>query len=145
MQNSYIIDAFLSGLVGMILIYLYFDTRARIAELSEIISVHALKVALPTMLTRSLLISIPLMGFYVFLLWRFHGFMVHAAASGAGGLGLLAMMLAAGLPLIWLNVILICVSHSRYTTRQHNTGGNTAPANPAGASQSGIGQSGVTQ
>lgn len=118
MQNSYIVDTFLSGLAWMLIVYLYFDTRARIGTLSELLSVHALKVALPAMFTRSLLIAIPLMGFFTFLLWRFSDLMVHASASGAGAYGLLAIMLLVGLPMIWLNVMLICVSHSRYAVRR---------------------------
>ena len=118
MQNSYIVDTFLSGLAWMIIAYLYFDTRARIGVLSESLSVHSLKIALPAMFTRSLIIAVPLMGFFMFLLWRFSDLMVHASASGAGAYGLLAVMLLAGVSMIWLNVILVCVSHSRYAVHQ---------------------------
>ncbi|WP_352309086.1 hypothetical protein [Psychrobacter sp. W2-37-MNA-CIBAN-0211] len=116
MQNSYIIDTFLSGLAWMTVIYLYFDTRARIATLNNLISVHALKVALPAMLKRSTFIAAPLMTFYLFLLWRFYGLMVYSTSWGAGGAGLLAGMAMTAIPLMWLNVMLVCVKNSRYAT-----------------------------
>lgn len=131
MQNSYIVDTFLSGLAWMVLIYLYFDTRARIGLLSELLSAHALKVALPAMLARSVWIAIPLMVFFTFLLWRFSDVMVQANASGAGAYGLLITMLLAGLPLIWLNVMLICVAHSRYVTNRPPPAEANTPARGA--------------
>lgn len=114
MQNSYIVDAFLTGAAWMVLIFLYFDSRARIKALSEVISTNTLAVALSRSAKLATSLAVPAAALYLFALWRFYALMVQTQTWGAGGIGLLAALAFIGVPLIWLVTMLICVSHSPF-------------------------------
>lgn len=114
MQNSYIIDAFLSATVWVTLIYLYFACRSRIAELNTLVTPEIFLFAITRLLKPSIMIAIPFVAILVFMLWRFYGLMLASQTLGAGGIGLLAIMFVVGAPMIWLYVLLISVKHSRF-------------------------------
>lgn len=114
MQNSYIVDAFLSATVWMMLIYLYFSCRSKVKVLNDLTTPDVFLVAITKLLKPSIAISLPFIVLLGFMLWRFYGLMLASQAWGAGGIGLLITMFCIGVPLIWLQVLLICVSHSRF-------------------------------
>ena len=114
MDNSYIVDTFLSGMVWAILVYLFFDSRARIAELNEVMDVTVLSLALANVVKKASFVALPFALFFVFLLGRFYGLMVVSRSWGAGGAGLLAAMFAAGVALIWLQSVLVFVRNSGF-------------------------------
>lgn len=114
MQNSYIIDTFLSGALWALSVYLFFDIKARIADIDKVMIAHTLTIAMSESLKVATTIAAPFAVFYVFLLWRFYGLMVASQAWGYGGMGLLIAFLLIGLPMIWLQVMLIIVRRSRF-------------------------------
>lgn len=114
MQNSYIVDAFLTGAAWMILIFLYFDIRARIKALGSIMSSNTLAVALSRSVKAATSVAVPFAAFYLFLLWRFYAFMVQSQTWGAGGAGLLVILGVMGVGLLWLLMMLIFVAHSPF-------------------------------
>ena len=114
MQNSYIVDAFLSATVWMTLIYLYFSCRSKVMALSDSTTPDVFLVAITNLLRLSIALSAPFIALLGFMLWRFYGLMVASQTWGAGGIGLLITMFCIGLPLIWLKVLLTCVTHSRF-------------------------------
>ncbi|MDN5565899.1 MAG: hypothetical protein L0G25_03775 [Psychrobacter sp.] len=48
------------------------------------------------------------------MLWRFYGLMLASQTWGAGDIGLLVAMFYIGVPLIWLQALLIAVKHSPF-------------------------------
>lgn len=114
MQNSYIVDAFLSGTVWVSLIYLYFACRSRVVELNALVTPDSFLMAITRLLKLSIIIAVPFIAILSFMLWRFYGLMLASQTWGAGGIGLLAMMFVVGAPMIWLYVLLVCVKHSRF-------------------------------
>lgn len=114
MENSYIVDVFLSACAWFAVIYLSFDCRARIKHLNEHMSAITLATALASLLKKSSLFSLPFAVVFMFLLWRFYGLMIASASWGAGGAGLLVIMAIIGILLIWLDVVLISVRHSSF-------------------------------
>lgn len=114
MQNSYIVDAFLSGTVWVALIYLYFACRSRVIELNALVTPEIFLMAITRLLKSSIIIAMPFIAILGFMLWRFYGLMLASEAWGAGGIGLLAIMFGVGAPMIWLYVLLVCVKHSRF-------------------------------
>lgn len=114
MQNSYIVDAFLSGTVWVSLIYLYFACRSRVVELNTLVTPDSFLMAITRLLKPSIIIAMPFIAILSFMLWRFYGLMLASQTWGAGGIGLLAMMFVVGAPMIWLYVLLVCVKHSRF-------------------------------
>lgn len=114
MQNSYIVDAFLSGTVWVSLIYLYFACRSRVVELNTLVTPDSFLMAITRLLKLSIIIAVPFIAILSFMLWRFYGLMLASQTWGAGGIGLLAMMFVVGAPMIWLYVLLVCVKHSRF-------------------------------
>lgn len=114
MQNSYIVDAFLSGTVWVVLIYLYFACRSRVIELNALVTPEIFLMAITRLLKSSIITAMPFIAILGFMLWRFYGLMLASEAWGAGGIGLLAIMFGIGAPMIWLYVLLVCVKHSRF-------------------------------
>ena len=114
MQNSYIVDAFLSGTVWVSLIYLYFTCRSRVAELNNLVTPESFLMAITRLLKTSIIIAVPFIAILSFMLWRFYGLMLASQTWGAGGIGLLVVMFVVGAPMIWLYVLLVCVKHSRF-------------------------------
>ena len=104
MQNSYIVDAFLSGTVWVSLIYLYFACRSRVVELNTLVTPDSFLMAITRLLKLSIIIAVPFIAILSFMLWRFYGLMLASQAWGAGGIGLLVVMFATGAPMIWLYV-----------------------------------------
>lgn len=128
MQNSYIIDAFLSGTVWVSLIYLYFACRSRVIELNDLVTPELFLVAITKLLKLSIVITTPFIAILGFMLWRFYGLMLASQAWGAGGIGLLAIMFFVGAPMIWLYVLLVCVKHSRFIGSTEKLVVNDKPA-----------------
>lgn len=128
MQNSYIVDAFLSGTVWASLIYLYFACRSRISELNDLITPESFLVAITKLLKLSITITMPFIAILGFMLWRFYGLMLASQTWGAGGIGLLTIMFFVGAPMIWLYVLLVCVKHSRFIGSTEALVANDKPA-----------------
>lgn len=114
MQNSYIVDAFLSGTVWVSLIYLYFACRYRVSELNELVTPDIFLIAITRLLKTSIIIAVPFIAILAFMLWRFYGLMLASQTWGAGGIGLLVIMFCIGALMTWLYVLLVCVKHSRF-------------------------------
>ncbi len=114
MQNSYIVDAFLTGTAWMILIFLFFDCKARVKALGNMMNSATLGVALSKSAKVATSVTVPFAAFYLFLLWRFYAFMVQSQTWGAGGLGLLVILGVMGVGLLWLLMMLIFVAHSPF-------------------------------
>lgn len=114
MSKSYIVDAFLSGMAWMLVIYLFFNIKGRISELNEIMDASTLAAAFSNFVKPASLLSTPFCAFFTFLLWRFYGLMDASLTWGAGGLGLLVGLFLVGMPLIWLEILLILVRHSSF-------------------------------
>jgi len=114
MQNSYIVDAFLSGTVWVSLIYLYFACRSRVVELNALVTPDSFLTAITRLWKLSIVIATPFIAILSFMLWRFYGLMLASQTWGAGGIGLLVVMFAVGAPMVWLYVLLVCVKHSRF-------------------------------
>lgn len=112
MQNSYIVDVFLSGVLWMITIYLVFDLRARISAIDEVMAASTLTVAMSQSAKLVSYAAIPFCLVFLFLVWRFYGLMVISQSWGYGGMGLLAIFVIIGMPMIWLNIMLIVVHRS---------------------------------
>lgn len=128
MDNSYIVDTFLSGMVWAILVYLFFDVRARIIELNEVMDVTVLSLALAKVAKKASFVALPFVVFFVFLLWRFYGLMLVSRSWGAGGAGLLIAMFAAGVALIWLQSILVFVRNSGFAALSQKINDSRRPA-----------------
>ena len=114
MQNSYIVDVFLSATAWVVIAYLYFEVRAGVKAISEIMSASTLSVALGHVLKTASLIALPFFGFFGFLLWRFYALMVVSQSWGAGGMGLITGMAIIGASLIWVQFMLLLVRRSRF-------------------------------
>lgn len=114
MQNSYIVDAFLTGTAWMILIFLFFDCKARIKALGNMMSSTTLGVALSKSVKAATSVTVPFAAFYLFLLWRFYALMVQTQTWGAGGVGLLVILGVMGVGLLWLLMMLVFVAHSPF-------------------------------
>jgi hypothetical protein len=128
MQNSYIVDAFLSGTVWVSLIYLYFACRTRVIELNALVTPEIFLMAITKLLKSSIIIATPFVAILSFMLWRFYGLMLASEAWGAGGIGLLVIMFGIGAPMIWLYVLLVCVKHSRLIGYAETPVANNRPA-----------------
>ena len=114
MQNSYIVDVFLSAAAWVVIAYLYFEVRAGMAAISGVMSASTLSVALGYVVKTGSLIALPFFGVFVFLLWRFYALMIVSESWGAGGVGLIAIMAFIGGALIWLQSILSLVKRSQF-------------------------------
>lgn len=128
MQNSYIVDAFLSGTVWVALIYLYFACRLRVIELNDLVTPELFLMAITKLLKSSIVIATPFIAILSFMLWRFYGLMLASQTWGAGGIGLLAILFFVGAPMIWLYVLLVCVKHSRFIGSTETPVANNQPA-----------------
>lgn len=113
MQNSYIVDVFLSGVLWVMTTYLFFDIKARILDIEKVMVAHTLTIAMSEAFKVATVIATPFCVFYIFLLWRFYRLMVVSQSWGAGGMGLLTIFLLIGIPMIWLQIMLICVRRGR--------------------------------
>lgn len=113
MQNSYIVDAFLSGVLWFALIMLAADVRARSKELSQVLNPATFGAVFYQVITPASLVSAPLIAIMVFLLWRFYALMVASASLGAGGIGLLVIMALFGAMVIFLDVLIVSIKHVR--------------------------------
>lgn len=113
MQNSYIIDAFLSGVLWLALVLVVVDVRARTKELSQVLDPATFGTVFYQVLIPASLISVPIMAILGFLLWRFYALMLGSASFGAGGAGLLVIMGAVGAIAVWLDMLLVMVRHAR--------------------------------
>lgn len=133
MQNSYIVDAFLSGTVWVSIIYLYFACRSRILELNALVTPASFLIAITRLLKSSIVIAIPFIGILSFMLWRFYGLMLASQTWGAGGIGLIAIMFIIGAPMIWLYVLFVCVKHSRFIGSVEVTADDKPMPQPSGA------------
>lgn len=114
MQNSYIVDVFLSGALWALTTFLFFDIKDRIINIDKTMLAHTLTLAMNEVVKLATIVAAPFGVFYLFLLWRFYSLMVLSESWGYGGMGLLLMFLLAGLFMIWLEVMLIFVSRSRF-------------------------------
>lgn len=131
MQNSYIIDAFLSGLACFMLVYFSFNTISRLRQLNNLIDANAMAAAIGVLWVRSVVLAIPISALLTFALWRTYTLMLFTQTWGYGGMGLLITMAITGILTIWLNVLLVCVCHSGFVPqvpaspppRPHHNGG----------------------
>lgn len=114
MQNAYIVDFFLSGMLMIMMFYLYVDILSRLKLLNKVIDSNTLAVAIGQTLRQSVLLSVPLLILLMFLLWRFYAVMVISQSRGVGGAGLLVIMAILGSSFVWLDMLLICVKNSRF-------------------------------
>lgn len=114
MQNSYIVDAFLSGALWATIIYLFFDIKDRISVIDQLMGINTFSVAMADVVRSATLIALPFIAAYLFLLWRFYGLMLASESWGYGGMGLLIIFVAIGLPMIWLQIMLILVKRGRF-------------------------------
>lgn len=133
MQNSYIVDAFLSGTVWVSLIYLYFACRSRIIELNALVTPALFLMAITRLLKSSIIIAMPFIVILSFMLWRFYGLMLASQTWGAGGIGVLAIMFCIGVPMIWLYIMLVCVKHSRFIESVEVTANDKPMPQPSSA------------
>lgn len=120
MQNSYIVDVFLSGALWALTTFLFFDIKDRIINIDKTMLAHTLTLAMNEVVKLATIVAAPFGVFYLFLLWRFYSLMVLSESWGYGGMGLLLMFLLAGLFMIWLEVMLIFVSRSRFVNASKN-------------------------
>jgi len=114
MQNAYIVDFFLSGMLMIMMFYLYVDILSRLKLLNKVIDSNTLAVAIGQTLRQSLLLSVPLLILLMFLLWRFYAVMVISQSWGIGGAGLLVIMAILGSFFVWLDMLLVCIKNSRF-------------------------------
>lgn len=128
MQNSYIIDAFLMGLACFMLTYLYFNTKSRLRQLNAMMSANDMAAALGQLFTRSIVFATPFCLLLIFTLWRSYHLMLLTQTWGYGGLGLLLTMGLGGLFAVWLNAMLVCITHSGFVRAPMPP---PAPSNPA--------------
>lgn len=121
MQNSYIVDTFLSGALWMILIYLFFEVKYRLNLLDQIMSVTMFSTAINDVVKAATLITLPFSLIFIFLLWRFHSLMVTSQSWGYGGMGLLIIIGLIGLPLIWVQITLILIQRGPFVELSQRT------------------------
>ncbi|WP_296405411.1 hypothetical protein [Psychrobacter sp.] len=114
MRNAYIIDFFLSGMLFVMIFYAYVDILSRLNLFKAVIDPHTLSIAIGEYLKRSVVFSGPLIVFLLFLLWRFYHAIITAQAWGYGAAGLLAILGFIGIAFTWLDVLLACISHSKF-------------------------------
>lgn len=114
MDNSYIVDAFLSGAIWVLVTYMYFDIVDRVTEIGEIMPNHLLALAIGELFKRSVYIAAPFVFIWMFLMWRFYALMILSHTFGAGGAGLLIILGVGGAGMIWMISLLSCVKRSRY-------------------------------
>lgn len=114
MQNAYIVDFFLSGMLMIMMFYLYVDILSRLKLLNKVIDRNTLAVAIGQTLRQSVLLSVPLLILLMFLLWRFYAVMVISQSWGIGGAGLLVIMAILGSFFVWLDMLLVCIKNSRF-------------------------------
>lgn len=116
MQNAYIIDFFLSGMLLIMLFYLYVDVILRLKAIRKVVDSNTLAVAIGQTLGRSIALSIPLVLLLAFLIWRFFAVIMIVQAWGIGAAGLLFIMAVLGVFLIWLDMLLVCINRSGFIT-----------------------------
>ncbi|MDO5769032.1 MAG: hypothetical protein Q4P13_05965 [Psychrobacter sp.] len=114
MANSYIVDTFLSGSIWVMLAFMFFDIMARVKEINAIMPKHILALAVGAKLKTASYFSIPFLGIWAFLCWRFVALMIESQTFGVGGIGLIAILGVAGAIMIWVTLLLIVIKHSRY-------------------------------
>lgn len=107
MQNSYLVDVFLSACLAIMVLYVVIGIKSRLKQMNEAISPDMFASAFNRVGIKSTLFSVPIIAVLMFLLWRFYALLYIAQSLGAGGVGLIVIIGLAGSLLIWLNMVLI--------------------------------------
>lgn len=131
MQNAYLVDVFLSFWAWLILALLYTSVMTLVEEMNaNITDTDTFLMLAAQVFKPAVYLSLPCIGLFMFLLWRFAQLMILAQCFGAGGIGLLFIMAGAAVIMIWLKILLVLIKH-RYIN-QAKPSAQQAPPN-AGA------------
>lgn len=111
MQNSYLIDAFLSFWLWLSLAVMYIDVTNLVKKANMTITPDIFAIYFDMTATTATLVAFLPMALYGFLLWRFCSLIMQAGMWGAGSVGLLIILCIMGLGLIWLKVLITIMLH----------------------------------
>lgn len=109
MQNSYLVDVFLSACMAIMVLYVVIDAKTRLKQMSAAINPSMFGAAFNQIGIKATLFSVPIIAVLMFLLWRFYALLYISQSLGAGGIGLIIIIGLAGSALIWLNMVLMSV------------------------------------
>ena len=114
MSNAYIIDAFLSFWIWFALAWLCVSVGSDIKKLNHMTNKTLFTYAVEALAKHSLVLSLPFLITFAFLLYRFGSLLYQANMGGVGAIGLMVIMAVSGLMMIWLKVLFILIMHSDY-------------------------------
>lgn len=114
MVNAYIVDAFLSFWLWFILAWLCVSVGSNIKKLNHMTDKALFAYAVEALAKRSIMLSIPFVLTYAFLMYRFGILLYQANMGGIGAIGLMVIMSVGGVGAIWLKVLLVLIMHSDY-------------------------------
>lgn len=111
MQNTYIVDAFLSFWLWLSLALVYVDVTNLVEKANKAITSDMFAIYFDMAAKTATIISLLPMTLFAFLLWRFCSLTIHAGMWGAGAIGLLVILTIMGFGLIWLKVLITLMLH----------------------------------
>lgn len=114
MSNAYIIDAFLSFWAWFALAWLCVSVGSDIKKLNHMTNKTLFALAVEALAKFSIVLSLPFLIIFAFLLYRFGSLLYQANMGGVGAIGLMVIMAVSGLMMIWLKVLFILIMHSDY-------------------------------
>lgn len=111
MQNSYLIDAFLSFWLWLSLALVYVDVVNLVKKANTAITADVFAIYFDMTAKTATLVALLPMALYGFLLWRFCSLIVQAGMWGSGAIGLLIILCGMGMGLIWLKALITIMLH----------------------------------
>lgn len=111
MQNTYIIDVFLSAWAWVVLALLYPSVVNHTQKLNAGMDKQLFRAVFSMVFKSSIWLACPFVLVFLFLLWRFGSLMHYTQTLGIGGIGLLIIMGIAGIALIWLKALLVLMTN----------------------------------
>lgn len=139
MQNSYLVDIFLSACLAVMVLYVVIGVKVRLKQMNEAISPDMFGAAFNKTGIKATFFSVPMIAVLMFLLWRFYALLYLSQSLGAGGVGLIIIIGLAGSALIWLNMVLINVRQvysQDFIALERLQAANNMPAKQATSSSS---------
>lgn len=108
-MNEYMIDAYLSSWVWIILTLLYVQIITKLNQV-KITNHNTIEVAIKTFLKPTLCLTAGFTLFWFFLLWRLACLFQYYDAFGAGAIGLIAIFAIIGVIMMWIYLLLTFIT-----------------------------------
>lgn len=107
-MNEYMIDAYLSSWVWIILTLLYVQIITKLNQV-KIANHNTIESTIRTFLKPTLWLTAIFALFWFFLLWRLGCLFQHYDAFGAGAIGLIVIFAILGIGMMWVYLLLIFI------------------------------------